>query len=343
MTLSPETNPHRRPGTEIEDAPSPGGGARSFRSLSVVLLALAVGMATVSLIGPIGLEWLQYRTSPTTLNQLLGSDTAALVFITPLALAAALLCARGHRAGPVLGNGISVFALYTYAQVIIGQEYLRIPGNVEYWFPLLLTVFILAEATLALSWRALPPELPRPTRRMERAAAITLLLVAVFLVFGLHLRTLLIAWQDPGALTEYTSSPTPFWLVKLMDLGIIVPAAIATGIGLLSGARWARRAMYPLLTGYTCLAVSVATMAVVMNLNTDPDASVALAAGFLGFALAFVALMVGLYRPLFRHSSRGPDDSSPAESGPVRSATTPDPFKIITSTHPRGENTEDAP
>jgi hypothetical protein len=27
--------------------------------------------------------------------------------------------------------GVSVYVLYTYAQVIIGQEYLRLPGNVE--------------------------------------------------------------------------------------------------------------------------------------------------------------------------------------------------------------------
>lgn len=261
---------------------------------------------------------LQYRTSLTTLNQLLGSDAAALVVIAPLTVIAALLCVRGHRVGPVLGSGVGVFALYTYAQVIIGQEYLRLPGNIEYWFPLLLAVFVLAEAAVVLSWRVIPPELPRPTRRMERVAAIVLLLVAVFLVFGLHLRTLLTAWQDPGSLTEYASSPTPFWLVKLMDLGIIVPAAVATGIGLWSGARWARRVMYPLLTGYTCLAVSVAAMAVVMNLNADPDASLTLAGGFIGFALVFVLLTVGLYRPLFHHTGRSSEHSSPARSGPSR-------------------------
>jgi hypothetical protein len=50
---------------------------------------------------------------------------------------------------------------------------------------------------------------------------------------------MVIAWQDPGRLTEYASSPTPFWMVKLMDLGIIVPAAIAAGVGLFRGAEWA--------------------------------------------------------------------------------------------------------
>src|SRR5690606_22202504 len=114
------------------------GPRRPTRFLAPVLLGLALGMATTSLVGPVGWGLLRYRTSPTTLNQLVGADTAVLVLIAPLAAVAAVLTARGHRAGPLLGSGIGVFAIYAYAQVIIGQEYLRLPGNVEYWFPLLL-------------------------------------------------------------------------------------------------------------------------------------------------------------------------------------------------------------
>jgi len=131
-----------------------------------------------------------------------------------------------------------------------------------------------------------------------------LLLVAAFLVFGQHLRPMIIAWRDPASLTEYASSPTPFWMVKLMDLGIIVPAAVVTAIGLLKGDDWARRAMYVILTGYTCLATSVAAMAVVMYVNADPDASAGLVIGIAAFALAFATLTVLLYRPFFVRSER---------------------------------------
>jgi hypothetical protein len=192
-----------------------------------------------------------------------------------------------------------VFALYTYAQVVIGQEYLRLPGNVERFFPLLLAVFLLAEATLVLAWRAVPPELPAPSRRLRRAAGAVLLGLAAFLVVGQHLPPMLAAWSRPESLTEYVSSPTPFWLVKLMDLGIVAPVAVATGIGLLRHARWAQRLMYPLLTGYTLLGCAVTAMGVVMNVNADPDASVGLTAGFAGFTAAFAVLTVLLYRPLF--------------------------------------------
>jgi len=137
----------------------------------------------------------------------------------------------GIRLAPLFAVGIGVYALYTYAQVIIGQEYLRLPGNVDRFFPLLLTIFIVAEVVVVLAWRLAPPT-PPAAPKLEWIAAVVLLLVAAFLVFGQHLRPMIIAWRDPASLTEYASSPTPFWMVKLMDLGIIVPAAVLTAIGL---------------------------------------------------------------------------------------------------------------
>ncbi|GGM21306.1 hypothetical protein GCM10011608_02470 [Micromonospora sonchi] len=275
------------------------------RLLAWALAAAAGVIAAAALVGPLGLGLMRYRTSDTTLNQLLGSDAAALFVVAPLAIVAALLAVRRHPVAPLLATGIGGYAVYTYAQVIIGQEYLRLPGNVERFFPLLLTVFLLAEALLVLGWRATPAQLPPPSPRLARTAGVTLLVLAAFLVFGQHLRPMLIAWQDPSRLTEYASSPTPFWMVKLMDLGIIVPAAVATGIGVLRHAPWARRMIYTLLTGYSCLAVSVAAMAVVMIANGDPDASPALAVGVGLFALVFVTLIAALYRPLLR---RGAND-----------------------------------
>ncbi len=277
--------------------PAPAA-TRPLRLLSGVLVLLALGMATSSTVGPLVLGWMTYRTSPTTLNQLLGSDAATLLVVAPLALVAAVLAAGGHPAASVLATGIGVFAVYTYTQVVIGQEYLRLPGDVERWFPLLLAVFVLAEAAIVLGVRGTSAQLPPLSARLERVTAVALLLVAFFLVFGQHLRTTIIAWTDPQSLTEYASSPTPFWMVKLMDLGIIAPAAILAGVGLWRHAAWARRVAYIVLTGYTLLAVSVTSMAILMIANDDPDASVGIALGFGCFALVFAALSLALYRRL---------------------------------------------
>ena len=51
---------------------------------------------------------------------------------------------RGRSAAPVLALAPALFSVYTYAQLILGNEYLQLPGNVEQVFPLLLAMFLLA-------------------------------------------------------------------------------------------------------------------------------------------------------------------------------------------------------
>ena len=297
---------------------------RSERLLLAAAAALlAAGLAAAALLGPVGVDALVYRTSDTTLNQLTGSDLAALLVATPLALVAALLVARGHRAGPLLASGVGVYAVYTYAQVIVGQEYLRLPGNVERFFPLLLTIFVLAEVVVVLGWRQTSTDLPVPSRRLERLTGWVLTLLAAFLVVGLHLPTMLTAWSDPTSMTEYASAPTPFWLVKLMDLGIVVPLAVVTGAGLVRGSAWARRVTYPFLTAYAVLSTSVLSMAVVMLVHDDPDASVGLAAGFACFAGGLVLLLLAWYRPLFVAPLPQPPGAGPEEESCTPSLVTP--------------------
>ena len=148
-----------------------------------------------------------------------------------------------------------------------------------------------------LAWRALPPHPPAPSRRLARAAGVTLLGAAAFLLLGLHLPTMVTAWTDPASMVEYASSPTPFWLVKLMDLGIVVPAAVVVGLGVLRRAAWAQRVAYPLLIWLTCLGASVTAMAVVMLADGDPDASPVLVVGFAVVTVALAGLTVAFHRP----------------------------------------------
>jgi hypothetical protein len=305
-----------RPATRAPDAVSElarvSSAARAARPLPLLLVLLAAVMTSASVLGPLVLGAMTYRTSPTTLNQLRGSDAAALLVVAPVSVVAAWLTARRRLAGPLLASGVGVFGMYTYAQVVIGQEYLREPGNVERFFPLLLAAFVLAGAVVVTAWRTVPAELPPLGRRLRRGTGVLLLAVAAFLVLGLHLPTMVTAWTDPASMTEYASSPTPFWMVKLMDLGIVVPSAVAIGVGLLRGTPWAARLAYPLLTGYTLLSWSVTAMAVVMLVENDPDAAPGLAAGFAVFAVGLTAVSAALCRVASPPTGRPRVDGSPA-------------------------------
>jgi hypothetical protein len=223
------------------------------RALGAGLLALSAIEATAAVLGPSGVGAIRYRTSPTTLNQIVGGDLAILVVVAPFTAAVAVLALRGLRAAPLLALPPTVFTLYTYTQLVVGEEYLRLPGNNERYFPLFLAGFIVAGVVAVAAWRQAAPTAAASVR-LRRLTAGTLLLVAVYLVVGLHLPSLIDALRDVPTRTEYLSSPTPFWLVKLMDLGIIAPVAVATAVTLWRKGTAVPTAAYAVVGGYTLLA-----------------------------------------------------------------------------------------
>jgi hypothetical protein len=94
------------------------------------------------------------------------------------------------------------------------------------------------------------------------------------------------------------TSPTAFWLVKFMDLGIVVPAAVVVGVGLLAGRPWAQRPMQTMVGAFAFLATSVSAMAIVMYANDDPDGSL----GPVVVASAVALALLGVFGSLQRGS-----------------------------------------
>jgi hypothetical protein len=264
-------------------------------------IALGIGIAAHAVLGPLVLGVLVHRAEPSTVSQIVGGDAAALVVIAPVAVLAGILSLRGHRGAPLLVMGPAVYAVYTAFQLAVGQEHLDLPGNVERFFPLYLALIVLGGALAVVAWGAVDvTDLPEPTRRMRRRVGVLLLTVATFLVVGLHLGGLLDAWQAVPTSPEYLAGPTPFWVVKTMDLGLVVPVAVAVAVGLLRNAAWARKPAYAILSWCTFLGASVAGMAIMMLVDGADGARLGMAVPFTAFAVAAAGFMVAFYRPLFR-------------------------------------------
>ena len=281
-----------------------GPAASGPRWLCPALAALGFGVALLSILGPLATGAIDYHVSPEALNQITGGDLIALVLVAPACFAAAALAWRRHPAAPVVALGPAVFAVYTTTQLTLGGDMARYTGNSERFFALDLAVVVLGIAIALASWAAIADErLPPITGRSRRALAWFLLFVAGFVVMGLHLPTLLDAWRDIPTRPEYLADPGVFWLVKLMDLGIVAPTLIAVGIGLLRGARWAHKAVYAVMGWFALLGSSVAAMAIVMQRNGDPAASVANTIAFTAFASIGLVVAARLLRPLLDRSS----------------------------------------
>lgn len=285
----------------------------SNRWLGAGLIVLGAGVAGCAILGPLVLDVIAYRTSPTALNQIIGADAVALFLVAPVSVAVGVLVLIGRPGAALLGLAPAGFAAYTYTQLAVGNEYGEVPGNVERFFPLLSGVFVLAVAVAVVAWEESSADrLPPMSPRVGRVAGLVLLGIAAFVVLGLHVPTYLDAVSGDPSNIGFLTSPTAFWLVKFMDLGIITPIALVVGTGMLRGSPWARRPMYALVGGYALLGASVAAMALTMYVSDDPDASLGMVGASTAAALGVLALAAYLYRPLLRQLRPLPTPKRPS-------------------------------
>ena len=259
----------------------------------------------MALLGPLVGGIIRYHASEGAVNQIIGGDVAGLGLVAPVSILAGILVWRGRLAGPVLALGPAVYALYMYSQLALGGDLVRYPGNSDRFFPLYLGMFILAGAIAIRAWAIIDiGRLPVVSRRADRTLGIFLLVVATFLTVGLHVPGLIDAWADQPTSAEYLADPSVFWLVKFMDLGIVVPTLVLAGIGSLRRRDWAGKVTYAAVGWAALLGASVAGMAIVMQASADQAAGLANTIAFSTFAAVAIGMAVAVYSPLVRSDAR---------------------------------------
>jgi hypothetical protein len=270
-------------------------------------IALGAGIAAGAILGPLVLRVIAFRTSAHLENQFVGGEVVSLGVVAPAAITAGALWLRGHRLAPALAIGPALYAVYTYTTAVLGQEYARYPGNVERFFPLYAGLVAGGVAIAAVAWSELGrTAAPVPSDGLRRATAATLLGLGGFfaLAWAAQIRLVLIG----RAPAEYEEGPTLFWVIKLLDLGFVVPALLATGVGLLRRHPVAVRAAYGLAPFATCLAASVAGMAVAMEAKNDPSAEPAMLVVVLPASAGLVLIAMRLLR-LYLQDAGTPEPS----------------------------------
>jgi hypothetical protein len=260
------------------------------------------------------LKVITFRTSVHLENQFVGGEVVSLGVVAPAAIAAGVLLLRGHRLAPALALGPALYAVYTYTTAVIGQEYARYDGNVERFFPLFVGLVAGGVAIAAAAWSQLgEADVPIPTDGLRRTLAGTFLVLGGFFALAWAQQIRLVVTGHPSA--EYLEGPTLFWLIKLLDLGFVIPALVATGVGLLRRRSAAIKAAYGLSGFATCLAGAIAGMAVAMEIKDDPSSQPALLAITLPATVGLAVLTWRLLRSYTRvpgEHQRSATDRRPA-------------------------------
>ncbi|HEV8447801.1 MAG TPA: hypothetical protein VGQ44_13310 [Gemmatimonadaceae bacterium] len=241
---------------------------RNRRIVGATLIALGAAIASNAVLGPLVLGVIRIHESPAMETQLLGGELTSLFIAAPLAIAAGIAWWRGDRLAPFLAAGPSAYALYTYVQFVLVPDYSRYPGNNENYFFLYLSLVIAGWTMLLAACRAIAAGAPRIDTRLARTTGAAML--AVGSSFALAWVGSIVRLSNPPLPTEYLEHPTAFWLIRLMDLGFVIPASLTTGWLLVRGAESAGRWAYGFIGMQTLLTCAVAGMAIRMALRDDP-------------------------------------------------------------------------
>jgi hypothetical protein len=287
---------------------------RAPRWFATALFALGAGLAALAVAGPLALGLIEYRYTTSMQNQAVGLDAFALAVVAPVAVFAGVLGRRAHPAAPFVALAPSGFALYMLVQYVIGPEYLTVAGNGERFFLLFVALFVLSGAILLQAWTLAagdpvgPPALEHDGA--DRRHGAILLGLAAFVVFGMYLGNGFVSAMtdfpafvaERAATSEIDEHPTAYWLVAALDLAVVIPLTVGTGVALLRHRRWARRAYFGVIGWFALVPGSVAAMAITMVLRDDPAGDGRKTVVLTVAAVVFTALGAGAFRPLFGSS-----------------------------------------
>jgi len=244
---------------------------RPCHSSGAGVIAFGLGMATAAVLGPLALKVIQFRMSARIETQFTGGDIVSLAVVAPISIAAGVLWLSDHPLAPAVALAPVLYAVYTYTSVIAGQEYGRYDGNVERFVPLDAELVAGGVAVATTAWSRLSArDTVAPPATLGRTVAGILLAGSALIALAWAGQIGLVLTGQPPI--EYVEGPTLVWTIKLLDVGFLITASVAVGDGLLRGYHTTIRAAYGLCGFVTCLASSVAGMAVAMQANGDPSA-----------------------------------------------------------------------
>jgi hypothetical protein len=220
---------------------------------------------------------LYYYDTVSSAAQMQGNDIITLVVGLPLLVISTWLAFRGSLRGRLLLTGTLGFFLYTYMSMCMLTAYNMLFLVYVALFAISLFAFILSMLSFDLA------DLPRHfSKKLPRGwVAAVLFAVGGFLSLAWIGRIVpeLMNPLTPAALENTTTR-----VIQAMDLALIAPLAILSGILLLRGSAWGYLlTSVAVLKGLT-MALAVSTMAINMALKGVPDS--------LGIMIPFLALTV---------------------------------------------------
>lgn len=236
---------------------------------------------------------LYYWDTVSMVAQMQANDLVTLLLGLPLLAISFWLTLRGSLRGRLLLAGTLGFILYTYITMMVGAHYNALFLVYVALFSLSLFAFVLVMMSFDLP--ALPAHFSEKLPRGWIAGL--LFFAAVFLSLAWLGR--IAATFAPNAVLALENTTSMF--IQVMDLGIVVPVCVLSGVLLLRRRPWGYLLAAVGLVKFMTLGIAVSLMGLNMARVGAPD-SAALVGIFAALALAGIVMT----SVLFKHISETP-------------------------------------
>lgn len=276
--------------------------------VGAVAFVSAIAVALISLLGPLVLGEIHYRTNQSGIWQIQGADFANLLLMVPLLLIGGALHLMRREGAKYFLVLPPLTLIITGLSLGVGNEWSNpaYTGNVEQYWWLYLTVIIggllLLVASMSMFTRKDAPEFNRKSLRTY--VGIMSLLLLVFAAMWVS-ETMQVASTGDTSSGSYKDAPTVFWIVRYLDLGGTIPLGFLALYLLLSNPKRAY-SMILLFYGYfITMGTAVNAMGWAMWLNKDPTLQSGALVIFGGLMVAAYAGLIYVVRDKFKGMLKG--------------------------------------
>jgi hypothetical protein len=222
--------------------------------------------------------------------QEIGQDTVTLLLGIPLLVTSTLLFRRGSLRGKLLLTGPLGYFLYTYTAMAMLTTYNEL--FLVYVALCSLSLFAFVVALTSIDVAALPDHFAASFPR-RTVAGFTLFVGALLTLMWLgRIVPTLLAGRPPAGLDNYTTL-----VIQVLDLGVIVPTAVLSGVLLLRRAAWGYLLSSVVLVKAFTLMAAVRAMSIAQIVAGVAVSPVEVGV-FAAFALVDAGLLVRMLRSL---------------------------------------------
>ncbi|MEW5748833.1 MAG: hypothetical protein AB1793_08650 [Candidatus Thermoplasmatota archaeon] len=243
--------------------------------VGAVAIICGVALAAMAVLGPLVLGDIEYRTSASGEWQIQGGDLVNLLLVVPILLLGGVTHLMRRPGSKYLLILPPVTLMYTGLSLGLGQEWGNpaYDGNAEQyaWLFLILIVggLVLLLASLSMFTPADAPQFKRRTLRIY--VAVMALFLLIFAAMWLSELVEVMSTGDTST-GSYEATPTLWWVVRYLDLGVTIPLGFIGLFLLLTRPRESYPLVLLFFGFFVTLGTAVLSMGIMMTLNDDPDA-----------------------------------------------------------------------